>query len=97
VTSFRLHTGAWGDLFESARHYDREVKGLGEDFIDQVTMLLRRLTQFPRLGTPVSRKVRVARVRRFPYDIIYTVEPDHIFVLAIGHQHRRPGWWKKRL
>jgi hypothetical protein len=54
---------------------------------------------FPESGLRKTKIVRVARVKRFPYDIFYTVEHerDRLFVLAISHQHRKPGLWKKRL
>lgn len=34
---------------------------------------------------------------RFPYLIIYAVLPKELLVLAVGHQHRRPGYWRDRL
>jgi hypothetical protein len=33
---------------------------------------------------------------RFPYSILYRVRADHIRVLAIAHQNRRPFYWRGR-
>ena len=34
---------------------------------------------------------------RFPYGVIYLVEPDHIRIVAVMHLHREPGYWRKRV
>jgi len=87
------------DLKEAASRYEAEVSGLGDDFTDEVYAVGERLVAFPESGSLKTKNVRVARVRRFPYDVFYTFEAgrDRIFILAISHQHRRPGLWKKRL
>jgi len=36
-------------------------------------------------------------LRRFPYSVIYRVEPSRIVIVAIAHGRRRPGYWKERL
>lgn len=33
---------------------------------------------------------------RFPYTVWYDVEGSLVTVLAVAHQHRRPGYWKLR-
>lgn len=33
---------------------------------------------------------------RFPYTVWYDVEGNEVTVLAVAHQHRRPGYWKLR-
>lgn len=43
--------------------------------------------------TPAQRR----QVKRFPYTIFYLNEPDKIFVLAVAHTSRRPGYWKTRI
>ena len=33
---------------------------------------------------------------RFPFNLIYRVKMDTVEVVAVAHQKRRPGYWKKR-
>jgi toxin ParE1/3/4 len=33
---------------------------------------------------------------KFPYGILYTIEPDYILILAVMHCSRKPGYWKSR-
>jgi plasmid stabilization system protein ParE len=44
-----------------------------------------------------AEEVRHKLLRRFPYSILYAVESDRIRVLAVGHQRRRPDYWRHRL
>lgn len=41
--------------------------------------------------------IRRFLVRRFPYGILYTIEADHILILAIMHLSREPGYWRHRV
>jgi len=36
-------------------------------------------------------------VRRFPYGLLYRNEPTAIFIVAVMHLRRRPGYWKGRV
>ena len=33
---------------------------------------------------------------RFPFNLIYRVSSDTVEVIAVAHQKRRPGYWRKR-
>ncbi len=39
---------------------------------------------------------RFAMVRRFPYSLVDQVPPDGIYVVAVAHSRRRPGYWLRR-
>jgi plasmid stabilization system protein ParE len=99
MREFVLDPRAEEDLKEAASYYESQTQSLGDDFIDKVHALCERLVVFPQSGSLKTKNVRVARVHRFPYDVFYAVEAsrDRIFVLAISHQHRKPGLWKSRL
>jgi toxin ParE1/3/4 len=33
----------------------------------------------------------------YPYSVVYFVEGDIIRIVAVAHDNRRPGYWRKRL
>jgi toxin ParE1/3/4 len=33
----------------------------------------------------------------YPYSLVYFVENDVIWVVAVAHDKKRPGYWRKRL
>ena len=39
---------------------------------------------------------RKIKVGKFRYSVVYRILGDEIQVIAIMHQHRRPGYWKGR-
>lgn len=41
--------------------------------------------------------VRRVVLKRFPYKLLYSVETDHLYVIAVAHQHRKPGYWHDRI
>lgn len=41
--------------------------------------------------------LRKCLLPRFPYMVIYAPLPGEVLVLAVGHQHRQPGYLRDRL
>jgi hypothetical protein len=41
--------------------------------------------------------VRVWPVQGFSYSIVYTLEDDDVFIIAVRHHRRRTGYWRSRL
>ena len=39
---------------------------------------------------------RYALLRRFPYSIVYQHWVDHLYVVAVAHGSRLPGFWQNR-
>ncbi len=33
----------------------------------------------------------------FPYNIVYVIRGDVVFIIAIAHHRRQPGYWRTRL
>jgi len=83
--------------FEAAeRYYEVQLAGLGAVFRDDVRAGLRRIRSWP-LACPIERgAIRRAVLGRFPYKLLYSVEPEVIYVLAVAHQHRQPDYWTDR-
>jgi len=44
-------------------------------------------------GTKVQRR----RMERFPYTIFYSNNLREVYILAVAHTSRRPGYWKTRI
>jgi hypothetical protein len=84
-------------MIESARIYEGRSEGFGLDFITAVEETKRRIEQFSEAG-PIDRaNIRKRLVSGFPLTTLYETQPDRIFIAAVMHQHRRPGYWRKRL
>lgn len=91
-----FHELAEEELNEAAAYYAEARPGLGEAFLNEAHRAVEALSSSPLAGTVVDRDVRWWLLSRFPYSILYRVRPDHIRVLAIAHQKRRPLYWRGR-
>lgn len=97
----RFSAEAASELAAAAAWYDERQRGLGAALIDAVDAALAYLAEWPLLGAPVpglpdSFEVRRVPVARFPYHLPYLVLHDHVRVLAVAHDHRRPAYWAPR-
>ena len=92
----RFHPDALAEMIAAAQYYDRRVPGLGARFLDAVEAAARQIQRQPTLGALDSAGRRRRAVRHFPYRFIYRFESDNLFVLAVAHGSRRPGYWTER-
>jgi len=91
-----FHEEALEEMLGSASHYEERSEGLGWDFLEAVERTTQRIVALPE-GGPVERgDVRKRLVAGFPFTVLYSIEPDQIFVLAVTHQRCRPRYWLKR-
>lgn len=96
MRGFRLHLLAEEDLQEAFGYYEREKQGLGHRFLVEFEQVIERLLLYPESAPRASRRLRMARLGTFPYNVLYRIEDDGIFVLAVFHQRRRPGYGLNR-
>lgn len=96
MTPAELHPLADQELTEVAVCYERQAAGLGADFLVEFDRTLRFLRQFPGAGRVLPHGNRRVSLRRFPYHLLYRIEATRVFVLAIAHHRRAPGYWRGR-
>ena len=79
---------------------DREL-GLGERFLQCLAKTLENVEEAPDACAAVpgqfAAPVRAARVKRFPYRVVFVELDDRYRVVAVAHMSRRPGYWTGRL
>jgi plasmid stabilization system protein ParE len=98
VRPFQFSKPASEELAAAVRWYESRRSGLGGEFYDAVAREIERIQHFPEIGTPRGGRFphRRKRVARFPYTIAYRVREHDIYVVAIAHMSRRPGYWHNR-
>lgn len=97
MRSVEFHPEAQDEFISAAQFYEHETEGLGREFIATVQRAYERLSESPASGAPFGRKLRRLLVPTFPYGLLYRVEPERIYIIAVTHLHRRPGYWRSRL
>ncbi|MEO8168610.1 MAG: type II toxin-antitoxin system RelE/ParE family toxin [bacterium] len=88
---------AKAELADASYFYEDRRKGLGVSFLREAEKTVRRLAQFPESGRTEKPNIRRAFVKKFPYAILYSIQPEKIFIVAVMHCSRKPGYWRERL
>ena len=89
---------AQAELIRAQEWYEGEAQGLGGRFRKAVDVAVSRLSQNPRQFPLIHRNVRRVLLRRFPYALMFVIEPDGgITVLACFHGSRDPVQWRRRI
>ncbi len=96
--SFKVHLRpeAEADIEDAATWYDRQRNGLGQEFLDDILVVVDTIAENPNIYPVVNKQTRRAVVRRFPFGIFYRVDEDSVVILAVMHGNRHPRRWKKR-
>ena len=88
---------AWNELQDAELYYELEIPGLGRKFREEVIKAVKRIRQYPKAWAIEKSSIRKSLLHKFPYKILYSIESDHITIIAIAHQHRRPSYWVERI
>lgn len=91
-----FHPEARAEMRESVEFYEARLDGLGLRFLSAVEHTAERISGHPEAGAPLGGEFRKRIVPGFPYNIIYRVWEDYIYLVAVAHQHRHPGYWRER-
>lgn len=81
------------ELEDAIRFYELEYVGLGLRFKEEVRKAALRVAEYPQAWSLERGEVRKCLLHKFPYKLMYSVEEDHILIIAVAHQHRKPDYW----
>jgi plasmid stabilization system protein ParE len=94
---YRFLSVAEEEMTEAAAFYEARTHGLGDDFLDDVQQVIARLRVHPETGVKVADALRSTLLRRFPFNLIYSLEPGELLIVSVAHHRRRPGYWRTRM
>ena len=92
-----FHEDANAEVIEAAHYYEGRTSGLGQMFLLDIEAAIEQIRSNPEGFELIGTEVRHKLLRRFPYSLMYAIEPDRLRVVAVAHQRRRPGYWLHRL
>ncbi len=95
--NYEFHPEAEQELYESALHYEVGIPGLGRRFGDEVGRVIQLLLENPDLGSRVDNDLRHFVLRRFPFSVVYAATSNLVYIVAIAHGSREPGYWQLRV
>ena len=91
-----FHPEALAEYAEAVQYYAQQRTEVAQAFINAVEDAVYRVREAPTRYTTIDEDVRRCMTHRFPYGILYIIEPDYILILAVMHCSREPRYWKNR-
>lgn len=85
------------DFLAAVGYYEECKTGLGRRFRDAVETEFKVIRGMPFLFRVIHAPFRRCLVPKFPYSIIFSIEPGFILIIALAHAKRRPGYWHGRI
>ena len=92
MTSIVFLTPAEEEMLEASVYYEWQARGLGRDFLAEVQRTVDSIAENPPVGRIVRLPIRRRLMRRFPFGILYRIDPHEIVIIAVMHLRRRPGY-----
>lgn len=90
-----LSPAEW-ELVQAAHHYESQVANLGFEFLAEIHRAVKSIEDHPEAAPIIKGVIRRRIIRRFPYAILYQIDPAEIVILAVMHQRRHPDYWHDR-
>ena len=91
------HRLAASELVDAAVFYEERRPFLGDEFVTEVDAAREKIRANPKRGRIEKLGLRSFKVRRFPYRLFYALELDRLWIVAVAHLSRRPGYWVRRI
>jgi len=90
----KISSSAAEDIRSAVVYYSERSPELPASFIDDFDAACSLISDSPQIGSPIGEGNRKLVMQRFPFIVIYRIDEDQVFVLAVGHQRRHPDYWK---
>ena len=94
--NYIFHPEARYELEQAVEFYESRQTNIGLEFLEEIYSTIYRIIDFPEAFPLISKNARRCLTNRFPFAVIYQIRENEIFILAITHLARKPGFWRER-
>ncbi|MCB1176035.1 MAG: type II toxin-antitoxin system RelE/ParE family toxin [Leptospiraceae bacterium] len=94
---YKLEPSAKEDIKESYQYYEEQKEGLGAEFLDEVNEKIQEIVEKPEKYSKYYKNVRKTSLKRFPFNILYTIKEKLVAIIGVWHKRREPGKLEKRI
>ena len=96
MPTLTILSGADEELKEVSQFYEGRC-GMGAAFMDEMALAYQKIRQNPLSWPRIKGGFRKYKLHRFPYNVVYKIVDEEIFVFAVAHQHQKPFYWRNRV
>lgn len=91
-----FHPEAVQELAEHESWYREKSEMAAQGFLLELNRAIRNVAEFPERWPVASRGERRFVFPRYPFTLLYRIKGEVVFITAVAHQSRRPGYWRHR-
>jgi plasmid stabilization system protein ParE len=84
------------EVEEALEWYNERSTLAASDFLQEVDHALQLAAQRPQAWPVFEAGTRRIVMQRYPFSIIFRSAPGTIYVVAVAHHKRKPGYWRYR-
>jgi len=85
------------EFLDIVDHYEKTYPELGLAFKKEVHKVIDLITRFPDLCSKRQDGTQCISTHRFPYQVIFFLFQDTLWIVSVAHHKRFPEYWKNRL
>lgn len=92
-----FHPEASQEFLAALEYYAAIRPELGERLEGEIQRLVELICRDPQRFVRYHPPAQRALSPEFPYSVVYLDEPDRVWIVAVMHAKREPGYWTRRL
>jgi toxin ParE1/3/4 len=96
VANTLFHPEAQAEYDAAIAWYQTRRPQAATRFEAEVERVIRLIESRPEMFPNYDEEHRFAVLRRFPYSVVYQVQKEQVYVVAVAHSSRSPGYWQGR-
>jgi plasmid stabilization system protein ParE len=85
------------ELLEAALFYEKQARGLGKKFMDEVYQSIDYIVNFPLNSQKLTTDIRRKLLKRYPFGVLYRIDNESIVIIAVMNLKRKPFYWLNRI
>ncbi|HYV38321.1 MAG TPA: type II toxin-antitoxin system RelE/ParE family toxin [Gemmataceae bacterium] len=96
VAKPEYHSRAATEYEDAYLRYRARSIRVAADFRREMRRVLTAIAKTPESFPALDDDYRYALLRRFPFMIVFQIQPERVFVVAVAHTSRKPDYWRNR-
>ena len=91
-----FHPDIEHEVKASYEWYQNQAAGLGDDFLAELETAYQTIIELPDTWPKFQNGFRRFLLSKFPFSVIYRFDKKAIYIVAVMHNSRKPGYWIER-
>ena len=97
MLDIEFHPDIVKEIKFSYQWYQNKTDGLGQDYLSELESSFQTIREFPNTWPRFQKGFRRFLLSKFPFSVIYQSNQSTVFIVAVMHNSRKPGYWNERI